>query len=156
VAMEPPASMEAESLRDEKVKVLKSIRPIPKAAVHAHAFRAQYAKGTIEGNKVKGYLEEDYIPPDSITETYAAMKLFIDNWRWRGVPFYLRTGKRMAKAQSAISIAVFSRYPCSMHESELGITGHSAGRMHSYRNDREGTGAGNADPDQQPRRQFSQ
>ena len=104
VAMEPPASMEAESLRDEKVKVLKSIRPIPKAAVHAHAFRAQYIKGTIDGKKVKGYLEEDYIPADSITETYAALKLFIDNWRWRGVPFYLRTGKRMAKAQSAISI----------------------------------------------------
>ncbi|MGR9043787.1 MAG: glucose-6-phosphate dehydrogenase [Gammaproteobacteria bacterium] len=104
VAMEPPASMEAESLRDEKVKVLKSIRPIPKAAVHAHAFRAQYAKGTVDGKKVKGYLEEDYIPPGSITETYAAMKLFVDNWRWRGVPFYLRTGKRMAKAQSTISI----------------------------------------------------
>ncbi|MGR9117233.1 MAG: glucose-6-phosphate dehydrogenase [Gammaproteobacteria bacterium] len=104
VAMEPPASMEAESLRDEKVKVLKSIRPIPKAAVHAHAFRAQYAKGTIDGKKVKGYLEEEHIPIGSITETYAAMKLFIDNWRWRGVPFYLRTGKRMAKAQSSISI----------------------------------------------------
>ena len=104
VAMEPPASMEAESLRDEKVKVLKSIRPIPKAAVHAHAFRAQYAKGTVDGKKVKGYLEEEHIPPGSITETYAAMKLFIDNWRWRGVPFYLRTGKRMAKAQSIISI----------------------------------------------------
>ena len=104
VAMEPPASMEAESLRDEKVKVLKSIRPIPKTAVHAHAFRAQYVKGTIDGEQVNGYLEEEYIPPDSVTETYAALKLFIDNWRWRGVPFYLRTGKRMAKAQSTISI----------------------------------------------------
>lgn len=104
VAMEPPVSMDAEALRDEKVKVLKSIRPIPKSAVHAHAFRGQYAKGAINGQKVAGYLEEANIPADSTTETYAAMKLLIDNWRWRGVPFYLRTGKRMAVGQSIISI----------------------------------------------------
>ncbi|WP_333873453.1 glucose-6-phosphate dehydrogenase [Methylobacter sp.] len=104
VTMEPPVSMEAESLRDEKVKVLKSIRPIPREAVHGHAFRAQYAKGRINGEQVNSYLQEDGIPPDSMTETYAAIKLYIDNWRWRGVPFYLRTGKRMAKAQSVISI----------------------------------------------------
>ncbi len=104
VAMEPPVSMEAEALRDEKVKVLKSIRPIPKKAVHAHAFRAQYTNGVINGKTVKSYLQEDNVPSDSVTETYAAMKLYIDNWRWRGVPFYLRTGKRMAKGQSVISI----------------------------------------------------
>ncbi|MDP1774472.1 MAG: glucose-6-phosphate dehydrogenase [Methylobacter sp.] len=104
VAMEPPVSMEAESLRDEKVKVLKSIRPIPREAVHGHAFRAQYAKGRIGDEQVSGYLQEDGIPANSMTETYAAIKLYIDNWRWRGVPFYLRTGKRMAKAQSTISI----------------------------------------------------
>ncbi len=104
VAMEPPVSMAAESLRDEKVKVLKSIRPIPKEAVHAHAFRGQYGKGQVNGERVVGYLEEAYIPTNSTTETYASMKLYIDNWRWRGVPFYLRTGKRMAKAQSSISI----------------------------------------------------
>ncbi len=104
VAMEPPVSMEAESLRDEKVKVLKSIRNIPKQAVHAHAFRAQYAKGKINGKNVNGYLQEENVPADSVTETYAAMKLYIDNWRWRGVPIYLRTGKRMAEAQSSISI----------------------------------------------------
>jgi glucose-6-phosphate 1-dehydrogenase len=104
VAMEPPVSMEAEALRDEKVKVLKSIRPIPKKAVHAHAFRAQYTAGTVNGKPVKSYLQEDNVPADSITETYAAMKLYIDNWRWRGVPFYLQTGKRMAKGQSVISI----------------------------------------------------
>ncbi|MDD5272373.1 MAG: glucose-6-phosphate dehydrogenase [Methylovulum sp.] len=104
VTMEPPVSMEAESLRDEKVKVLKSIRPIPKEAVHAQAFRGQYAKGMINDEKVKGYLDEVNIPPGSTTETYASMKLYIDNWRWRGVPFYMRTGKRMAKAQSTISI----------------------------------------------------
>jgi glucose-6-phosphate 1-dehydrogenase len=104
VAMEPPVSMEAESLRDEKVKVLKSIRPISKEAVHGHSFRAQYAKGSVNGKKVNGYLQEEDIPANSTTETYAAMKLYIDNWRWRGVPFYLRTGKRMAKQQSTISI----------------------------------------------------
>ncbi|RIZ68646.1 MAG: glucose-6-phosphate dehydrogenase [Methylococcales bacterium] len=104
VTMEPPASMEAESLRDEKVKVLKSIRPIPKEAVHGHAFRGQYSPGHVKGEKVNGYLQEDHIPANSVTETYASMKLYIDNWRWRGVPMYLRTGKRMAKAQSTISI----------------------------------------------------
>ena len=104
VTMEPPASMEAESLRDEKVKVLKSIRPIPKEAVHGHAFRGQYAQGHINGEKVKSYLQEEDIPANSVTETYASMKLYIDNWRWRGVPMYLRTGKRMTKAQSSISI----------------------------------------------------
>ena len=104
VTMEPPASMEAEALRDEKVKVLKSIRPIPKEAVHGYAFRGQYAPGHVNGEKVNGYLQEDNIPANSVTETYASMKLYIDNWRWRGVPMYMRTGKRMAKAQSTISI----------------------------------------------------
>lgn len=104
VAMEPPVSMDAEALRDEKVKVLKSIRPIPKEAVHTHAFRGQYAKGHINGEKVNSYLEEEHIVANSLTETYASMKLYIDNWRWRGVPIYMRTGKRMAKTQSTISI----------------------------------------------------
>jgi len=104
VAMEPPASMDAESLRDEKVKVLKSIRPIPQSAVHAQSFRAQYSSGVIDGNKVDGYLEEEGVPRDSTTETYGALKFYIDNWRWRGVPFYVRTGKRMAESKSAVSI----------------------------------------------------
>ncbi len=104
VTMEPPASMEAEALRDEKVKVLKSIRPIPKEAVNAYAFRAQYSSGNMNGEKVNGYLQEENVPQDSVTETYAAMKLYVDNWRWKDVPIYLRTGKRMAKGQSTISI----------------------------------------------------
>jgi len=104
VAMEPPAMMDAESLRDEKVKVLKSIRPITQNAVHAHAFRGQYAKGEVDGQPVPGYLDEAGVDQASITETYAALKLYVDNWRWRGVPFYLRTGKRMAEGSSAISI----------------------------------------------------
>ncbi len=104
VTMEPPASMDAESLRDEKVKVLKSVRPIAKEAVNACSFRAQYSSGNIRSEKVKGYLQEDDVPPDSVTETYAALKLYVDNWRWKDVPIYMRTGKRMAKAQSVISI----------------------------------------------------
>jgi glucose-6-phosphate 1-dehydrogenase len=104
VAMEPPASLDAESLRDEKVKVLKSIRPIPRNAVHAHAFRAQYSHGTVNNEPVPGYLEEEDIPPSSTTETFAALKLYIDNWRWRNVPFYLRTGKRLSANSSIISI----------------------------------------------------
>jgi glucose-6-phosphate 1-dehydrogenase len=104
VAMEPPAMMDPESLRDEKVKVLKSIRPITQKAVHAYAFRGQYVRGTVDGKSVPGYLEEEGTAENPMTETYAALKLYIDNWRWRGVPFYLRTGKRMAEASSAISI----------------------------------------------------
>lgn len=104
VAMEPPVAMEAEALRDEKVKVLKSIRPISARAVHAQSVRAQYVAGSIEQKPVVGYLEEDKVPANSTTETYAALKLFIDNWRWAGVPFYLRTGKRLAANQSLISI----------------------------------------------------
>jgi glucose-6-phosphate 1-dehydrogenase len=104
VAMEPPVTMAAEHLRDEKVKVLRAIRPITQNAVHAHAFRGQYASGTIDDKTVPGYLEERDVAPDSATETYAAMKLFVDNWRWAGVPFYLRTGKRMAENSSAICI----------------------------------------------------
>jgi len=104
VAMEPPPSLDAEALRDEKVKVLRSIRPIPRQAVHAHAFRAQYRAGQEEGVRVPGYLEEEGVDPHSTTETYAALKLYIDNWRWRGVPFYVRTGKRMAATRSLIAI----------------------------------------------------
>jgi glucose-6-phosphate 1-dehydrogenase len=104
VAMEPPPSMDPESLRDEKVKVLKSIRPIPAGAASAHAFRAQYAPGFISDNKVSGYLSEEGVANNSTTETYVALKLYIDNWRWRHVPFYLRTGKRMATTTSHISI----------------------------------------------------
>jgi glucose-6-phosphate 1-dehydrogenase len=104
VAMEPPAVLDAESLRDEKVKVLRSIRPIPVSAVHAHAFRAQYRRGVVNGQKVPGYTEEVGVEAGSTTETYAALKLYIDNWRWRGVPFYIRTGKRLGANTSMIAI----------------------------------------------------
>jgi glucose-6-phosphate 1-dehydrogenase len=86
------------------VKVLKSVRPISKHQVHAHAFRAQYAPGKVGDRHVGGYVDEQGIPADSTTETFAAIKLYIDNWRWRNVPIYLRTGKRMAEKRSMISI----------------------------------------------------
>ena len=104
VAMEPPPALEADALRDEKVKVLRSIRPITKRAVHAHAVRAQYARGSIDGQSVVGYQQEANVEPNSTTETFVAAKFYIDNWRWRGVPFYLRTGKRLAKQTSLIAI----------------------------------------------------
>ncbi|MFW5451094.1 MAG: glucose-6-phosphate dehydrogenase [Methylophagaceae bacterium] len=104
IAMEPPADLNDESLRDEKVKVLKSIRPITEDLVDSHAFRGQYAAGTVAGKAQQGYLEEDDAPANSVTETYAAMKLYIDNWRWRDVPFYLRTGKCMPESKAMIAI----------------------------------------------------
>ena len=104
VAMEPPVSMDADELRDEKVKVLKSIRPIHPAAVDSQAYRAQYARGHVDGVSVPAYLEEPGVAPDSVTETYAALRLYVDNWRWRDVPFYLRTGKRMAEARTMVAI----------------------------------------------------
>jgi glucose-6-phosphate 1-dehydrogenase len=104
IAMEPPVSMNAEHLRDEKVKVLKALRPITQSSVHAHAFRAHYASGTVNGKSVPSYAEEPGVAPDSTTETYAALKLYIDNWRWAGVPFYVSTGKRMHESASAIYI----------------------------------------------------
>ncbi|MCX4188221.1 glucose-6-phosphate dehydrogenase [Methylophaga sp. OBS4] len=113
VAMEPPADLDDESLRDEKVKVLKSIRPITPDMVDEHAFRGQYAAGEINGKKVKGYLEEEDAPAGSVTETYAAMKIYIDNWRWRGVPFYLRTGKCMPESKAMIAIR-FKKPPQEM------------------------------------------
>jgi glucose-6-phosphate 1-dehydrogenase len=104
VAMEPPVSMDADDLRDEKVKVLKSVRPIHANSINAQSFRAQYSEGIIDGEAVPGYLQEPDVEPDSVTETYAALKLYVDNWRWHGVPFYLRTGKRMAEASTMVSI----------------------------------------------------
>ena len=109
VTMEPPAALEADVLRDEKVKVLRSIRPIARGAVHAHAIRAQYAAGVVDGREVPGYQNEPGVGPGSVTETFACVKLYIDNWRWRGVPFYLRTGKRLKQAMSMIALRL--RHP---------------------------------------------
>ncbi|MBL1321143.1 MAG: glucose-6-phosphate dehydrogenase [Methylophaga sp.] len=120
IAMEPPADLNDESLRDEKVKVLKSIRPITEDMVDSHAFRGQYAAGTVAGKAQQGYLEEDDAPANSVTETYAAMKLYIDNWRWRDVPFYLRTGKCMPESKAMIAIR-FKKPPQELFkETEIG------------------------------------
>ncbi len=104
VAMEPPAVLEADALRDEKVKVLRSIRPISNETVSHYALRAQYGAGSIQGEPVAGYLEAPGVRSDSVTETYVAIKLYIDNWRWRGVPFYIRTGKRLNRKLSLVAI----------------------------------------------------
>jgi glucose-6-phosphate 1-dehydrogenase len=104
VAMESPLSLAADAVRDEKVKVLRAIRPIKPACVPEGVVRAQYAAGEVRGSRVPGYLQEPGVAPDSFTETYVAVKTFIDNWRWSGVPFYLRTGKRMAVRMTEISI----------------------------------------------------
>ncbi|MEO6875682.1 MAG: glucose-6-phosphate dehydrogenase [Opitutaceae bacterium] len=102
-AMEPPVAYEAEALRDEKVKVLKAIQPL-NLGPGGDVARAQYTAGMMAGKAVPGYLEEEGIAPQSNTETYAAVRLWINNWRWQGVPFYLRSGKRMARRVSEIAI----------------------------------------------------
>ncbi len=112
-AMEPPVSMDAESVRDEKVKVLKAIQPLRLEGANPDAARAQYGEGLIGGKPVRGYLEEKDVSPDSATETYAALRLSINNWRWQGVPFYLRSGKHLARRVSEIAIR-FKRPPGSL------------------------------------------
>ena len=104
VAMEPPAAFEAGPMRREKLKVLQSVRPFLRREGESRAVRGQYAPGTMQGQSVAGYREENGIGADSSTETFAALRFEIDNWRWAGVPFYLRTGKRMAARRSEITI----------------------------------------------------
>lgn len=104
VAMEPPASLESGEIRDRKVDVLKSIRRISSDKVDHYAVRGQYGKGTVNGVKAKGYRQEDGIAPDSNTETFAAVKFYLDNERWQDVPFYVRTGKKMQEKHSYITI----------------------------------------------------
>ena len=104
VAMEPPTSATAHAIHDEKVKVMESLRPFPTEHLENFIVRGQYSKGYINGESVVGYREEENVAPDSNMETYAAMELFIDNWRWSGVPFYLRAGKRLPKRLTEISI----------------------------------------------------
>jgi glucose-6-phosphate 1-dehydrogenase len=104
VCMEPPASFEANKVRDEKVKVLHAIEPPRPADVPGMSVRAQYTAGVVGGQEVPGYLEEEGVPPDSRTETYAALRLEVHNWRWAGVPIVLRTGKRLARKVTEIAV----------------------------------------------------
>lgn len=128
VAMEPPCSLDADSVRDEKVKVLRSLRPMSPADIEQKTVRAQYAQGSSDGVPVPGYLEGEGVE-NSTTETFAALRVDIDNWRWNGVPFYLRSGKRMQKRNSEIVIqfknmpySIFSNKGSCISENKLVIT----------------------------------
>ncbi|HEY0454755.1 MAG TPA: glucose-6-phosphate dehydrogenase, partial [Verrucomicrobiae bacterium] len=104
VAMEPPVSLEAEAVRDEKVKLLKSIRPLQTTQVATNVVRGQYQAGYVEAQARPAYRQEQKVRPDSNVETYAALRLFVDNWRWSGVPFYLRTGKNLPQSASEVRV----------------------------------------------------
>jgi glucose-6-phosphate 1-dehydrogenase len=115
IAVEPPARFDATAVRNEKLKVLQSTRPFDLRAVAGCVVRGQYSAGIIDGKRVPGYREEPGVNANSRTETFVAMRLFIDNWRWAGVPFYLRTGKRLAKRTTEVVIQ-FKRAPHMMFQ----------------------------------------
>jgi glucose-6-phosphate 1-dehydrogenase len=112
VGMEAPSKVQGEAVRDEKVKLLRAVRPIHPDDALSHTVRGQYAAGWVDGEEVPGYRDEPGVAEDSLRETYVAVKLDIDNWRWAGTPFYLRTGKRMPKRATEIAIQ-FRRVPHS-------------------------------------------
>jgi glucose-6-phosphate 1-dehydrogenase len=113
VAMEPPARFEADDVRDEKVKVLHSMKPLERATMHRHVVRAQYLAGSVGETLVPGYLEEDGVAADSRTDAYVALALEVENWRWAGVPFFLRTGKRLPGRVTQIDI-IFKQPPFAL------------------------------------------
>src|SRR3954470_24075877 len=119
VGMEPPVSLDKEAVRDEKIKVLRSLQPIGVENISTTTVRGQYRAGAVGGTAVRGYLEEDGIGSDSLTETFVALKAEVRNWRWSGVPFYLRTGKRMQEKVSEIVIQ-FRPIPHSIFPREAG------------------------------------
>jgi len=128
IAMEPPATFDAGPVRDEKNKVMHAIQPFDPARIREAALRGQYGPGFAGGKPVPGYRQEKGVAPDSKTETYAALRLLVDNWRWAGVPFYLRTGKRLAKRVSEIAIRfhrtphmIFRRNPAGVEANTLVI-----------------------------------
>jgi glucose-6-phosphate 1-dehydrogenase len=112
-AMEAPVAFNADAVRDEKVKVLKALRPLRDHEAIINFLRAQYVSGVIEGKRVPGYKDENGVPPDSVTETFLAARLFVDNWRWAGVPFYIRSGKRLPARLTEVAIT-FKQAPLSM------------------------------------------
>jgi len=115
IAMEPPAHGAADAMRDEKLKVLRALRPLTGRDVLQKTVRGQYKAGATNGKPVVGYLEEKDVPKDSTTETFVALKAEIDSWRWAGVPFYLRTGKRLQEKQAEIVIT-FEDIPLSIYD----------------------------------------
>ncbi len=120
IAMEPPASLEAESIRDEKVKVLRSIPTLSAEEFNKKSVRAQYGGGIVDGKSVSAYRKEPKVSPNSLTETYVALRLEIDNWRWAGVPFFLRTGKALERQFTEINI-VYNRPPSVLFAAICGI-----------------------------------
>ncbi len=118
-AMEPPISMDAEATRDEKAKVMRAMRPVDLNNIDKYVVRGQYTKGWINGQEVPGYREEKDVSPTSTTETFTALKLYIDNWRWAGVPFYVRSGKRLAKSVTEIAIE-FKKAPLKLFAQSFG------------------------------------
>ncbi len=120
VCMEPPAGLEASSVRDEKVKVLRSMQIMKPEEVAHNAIRAQYSQAVFAGQNLPGYRDEVGVAPNSITPTYAAVKFFVDNWRWSGVPFYLRTGKHLPKRVSEVALH-FKDSPAQMFRNYSGV-----------------------------------
>jgi len=118
-AMDPPSLFEADRVRDEKVKVYRTIRPFPISDLQNYLVLGQYGAGAIDGKRVPAYRDEPGIDPESLTPTFATMKIFIDNWRWQGVPFFLTSGKRLAKKRTEIVIQ-FKEVPHSMFRQTLG------------------------------------
>jgi glucose-6-phosphate 1-dehydrogenase len=118
-AMEPPVSLDAEAIRDEKVKLLRSIRPMSAEEVAQQIVRGQYFAGKVDGEMRPGYRQESKVNADSNVETYVALKLFIDNWRWSGVPFYLRTGKNLPVSASEVRVQ-FRRTPHVLFAAQCG------------------------------------
>ncbi|UCG13466.1 MAG: glucose-6-phosphate dehydrogenase [Deltaproteobacteria bacterium] len=118
-AMEPPSLFEADRVRDEKIKVYRSFKPFDEANQHRDLILGQYGRGVADGIEVPAYREEAGVNPESLTPTFALMRIFVDNWRWRGVPFYLVSGKRLAQKVTRI-VVQFKRVPHSMFRSVLG------------------------------------
>ncbi|HEX2980038.1 MAG TPA: glucose-6-phosphate dehydrogenase [Anaerolineaceae bacterium] len=114
-AMEAPLAFSADAVRDEKVKVLNALRPWKGNDVERNTYRAQYVSGNLDGHRVPGYKDEPGVDPHSLTETYLATRLFVDNWRWSGIPFYLRSGKRLPKTVTEVAIH-FKQVPLPLFE----------------------------------------
>ena len=121
-AMEPPVSYQADEIRNKKVDVLRAIRPINTQEIGLVSARGQYGAGWIQGQKVPAYREEPGVSPDSMTETFAAIKAFVDNWRWQGVPFYMTSGKRLARKlteRSAVSRQLTKKWAANQPDEQL-------------------------------------
>ena len=125
VAMEPPVEFTADAVRDEKMKVLSAIRRIKPEEVKIHTVSAQYASGSIDGESAPAYVSEENVSPDSTTETFAAVRFYIDNWRWQGVPFILWTGKRMKTKASEVMIR-FRKPPFNLFDSHASVPAANA------------------------------